>query len=130
MRVITTLDGVKPAPYARMNRTLEELADARDLRAVLTGALAADHVDTESLRRGVWTYVGAERHAGTSPGLVIMALTTIVESARITPIAKRQALMRQVILWCVEAYFGHLGGDVVGRESGAISDLAGDAFAS
>ena len=113
-----------------MNRTLEELADAHDLRAVLTGALTSDHLDAESLRRGVWTYVGAERHAGTSPGHVIMALTNIVEAARITPIAKRQALMRQVILWCVEAYFGHLGGDVVGRESEAISDSTGDALSA
>jgi hypothetical protein len=27
-----------------------------------------------------------------------------------------------VILWCVEAYFGHLGGYVVGRERQAFSD--------
>jgi hypothetical protein len=36
------------------------------------------------LRRGVWTYVGEERRAGTSPG-------------------------------CVEAYFGHLGGELDDR---------------
>jgi hypothetical protein len=24
--------------------------------------------------------------------------------------------LRQIILWCVEAYFGHVGGDVLGRD--------------
>jgi hypothetical protein len=113
-----------------MNRTLEHVADVQDLRAVLTESLTSEHVDHESLRRGVWTYVGAERHAGTSPGHVIMALTEVVDAARITPITKRHAVMRQVILWCVEAYFGHLGGDVVGRESEAISDSTGDVLSA
>jgi len=31
--------------------------------------------------------------------------------------------LRRVILWCVEAYFGHLGGDVLGREADAFADL-------
>jgi hypothetical protein len=115
-----------PSGHESPPRTLEGLADAQDLRAVLTKALTSELVDHESLRRGVWTYVGAERHAGTSPGHVIMALTEIVDAARIAPIVRRQALMRQVILWCVEAYFGHLGGDVVGREYEAISDSTGD----
>lgn len=105
-------------------RTLEELADTHDLQAVLNEALTSDHLDYEQLRRGVWTYVGAERHAGTSPGHVIVALNEIVDAAKITPVAKHHAVMRQVILWCVEAYFGHLGGDVVGRESEAMSDSA------
>jgi hypothetical protein len=106
-------------------RNFSELADARDLRAVISAALKKYRVDEEVLRRGVWTFVGAERHAGTSPGHVIMALTELVEAANIAPIAAHQARMRQVILWCVEAYFGHLGGDVVGRENEALSDSTG-----
>lgn len=104
-------------------RTYASLVDAQDLRSVIAAALAATPLDEETLRRGVWTYVGAERHAGTSPGHVIMALTNLVEAAKVNPTPARQALMRRVILWCVEAYFGHLGGDVVGRDGDAISDL-------
>jgi hypothetical protein len=105
-------------------RSAADVADPQDLRAVITRALAANPVDEMSLRRGVWTYVGAERHAGTSPGHVIMALTDLIEAAPVMPPADRQALMRSVILWCVEAYFGHLGGDVVGRNGKAFSDVA------
>jgi hypothetical protein len=99
-----------------------KLDDARDLRAVISQALRASDIDDQLLRRGVWTYVGAERSAGTSPGHVILALTELVEAANISPVSLRQARMRQVILWCVEAYFGHLGGDVVGRDGEAFSD--------
>jgi hypothetical protein len=101
---------------------LEGIVDSHDLRAVILEALGVLHVDDEALRRGVWTYVGAERHKGTSPGHVIMALTEIVDMANLQPLSARQAITRRVILWCVEAYFGHLGGDVVGREPEALSD--------
>jgi hypothetical protein len=94
------------------------LADMRDLRSAIATALAAKPIYDQSLRRAVWTYVSAERDAGASPGPVIMALTEIVEAARITPASVSQALTRRVILWCVEAYFGQLGGsDVSLRES-------------
>ena len=99
-----------------------ELADAQDLRSVIAAALATTPVDQESLRRGVWTYVGAERHAGAPAGRVIMTLTELVEEARLEPASVRNPVMRNVILWCVEAYFGHLGGDVVGRDGDALSD--------
>ena len=104
------------------NRTLAEVAESQDLRSVISTALSSTPVDEPSLRRGVWTYVGAERHAGTSPGHVIMALTDLIDAAKIAPVADRQALMRRVILWCVEAYFGHLGGDVVGCNGNALAD--------
>jgi len=103
-------------------RTTAELADAQDLRSVIAAALAAEPVDDQSLRRGVWTYVGAEHGAGVSPGRVIMALSEMVEAANVEPTPAREALMRQVILWCVEAYFGHLGGHAVGREGDALLD--------
>ena len=105
------------------SRSPADVEDALDLRSVIASALAATPVDEMSLRRGVWTYVGAERNAGTSPGHVIMALTDLIEAATIAPAADRQALMRSVILWCVEAYFGHLGGDVAGRNGRAFSDV-------
>jgi hypothetical protein len=99
-----------------------ELADAQDLRSVIAAALATTPVDQESLRRGVWTYVGAERHAGAAAGRVIVTLTELVEEAGLEPASVRQPIMRRVILWCVEAYFGHLGGDRVGRDREAFSD--------
>lgn len=96
--------------------------ESQDLRSVISEALAGIELDEEALRRGVWTYVGAERHRGTPPGHVIMALTELVDGANLQPLNVRQALTRRVILWCVEAYFGHLGGDVVGRDREALSD--------
>ena len=107
----------------RTPRTVEQIADVADLRAVILAALAATPIDDTMLRRGVWTYVGVERHAGTSPGHVIMALNDLIDEAAVSPLAARQALTRRLILWCVEAYFGHLGGDVVGRAGLALSDM-------
>lgn len=92
-------------------RSPAQLADAADLRSVISAALTATPLDEQSLRRGVWTYVGTERQAGTSPGHVIMALTDLVDAAGIAPASAREPLLRRMILWCVEAYFGHLGGD-------------------
>ncbi len=109
-------------PAAPEPRSLEALADSADLRSVMSTALAAKPVDEAALRRGVWTYVGGERHAGVSPGHVIMALTRVIEEANLTPHDQRLAVTRRVILWCVEAYFGRLGGDVVGSDATARSD--------
>lgn len=103
-------------------RSLESIVDSEDLRSVMTAALAAQPVDEAALRRGVWTYVGGEREAGVSPGHVILLLTRMIEEARLTPHEHRLAVTRRVILWCVEAYFGHLGGDVVGNDERALSD--------
>ena len=107
----------------RAPRTVEEIADVADLRAVIHAALTETPIDDMMLRRGVWTYVGVERHAGTSPGRVIMALNDLIDEAELSPLPVRQAVTRRVILWCVEAYFGHLGGDVVGQERLALSDM-------
>ncbi len=92
----------RPHSDQPVDRTTAQLADVQDLRSVISAALTANPVDECALRRGVWTYVGAERHAGTSPGRVIMALTELVEAPRISPASVRQSLMRRVILWCVE----------------------------
>ena len=90
---------------------------------MIATALAAMPIDESALRRGVWTFVGTERDAGASPGQVIIALTDLVGEADLPPGLVHQARLRQVILWCVEAYFGHLGGDVSGRETDAFEDL-------
>ena len=103
-------------------RTVEEVADSHDLRSVIAAALVARPIDDHSLRRGVWTYVGAERLRGSSPGLVILTLTEIIDAAEIAPMAAREAVTRRVILWCVEAYFGHLGGSEIGRTGEAALD--------
>lgn len=113
------MDPSNGSPAVRRDTTH---AYAQDLRAGIAAALSVTPVDEQLLRRGVWRYVGAERHAGTSPGHVIMALSEVVESSAIFPMSVRQTLLRHVILWCVEAYFGHLGGDVVGRNGKALSD--------
>ena len=107
-------------------QTPAQAADGDDLRAVIAEALATQPVDLGALRRGVWNYVGAERAAATSPGHVIMALTDLIDAAKITPLDEYQSLVRRVILWCVEAYFGHLGGDVMGRDGMALSDSNGE----
>jgi hypothetical protein len=96
-----------------------ELSDVEDLRSAIANALAATPVYDQSLRRCVWTYVGAERDAGTPPGRVIVALTELVDAARIVPTSVALALTRRVILWCVEAYFGQLGGGIANRDGSA-----------
>lgn len=103
-------------------KTLDELEDAHDLRAVIAAALDATPMDEEALRRGVWTYVTAEHDLGTPPAAVIVTLTELVDAPPARPPLVQQALVRRVILWCVEAYFGHLGGDVIG----GYGALAGD----
>lgn len=90
--------------------------DERDLRTVIVDALAAASRNQQALRDGVWTYVRGEREVGVAPGVVILALTGMVDRARIAPEDVRVATTRDVILWCVEAYFGQLGGGVTGRD--------------
>ena len=116
------MDSSRTTPPAR---TADELIDAADLRAAISEALNATPIDDEGLRRAVWTFVGTERHAGTTPGHVIIALTELMTAAQITSVAERQAATRRVILWCVEAYFGHLGGDVHGPRPMGASATAG-----
>jgi hypothetical protein len=100
----------------RLSRTREETRtqahteNAEDLAAVITTALAAAPIEIASLRRGVWTYVTEEHDAGTSPGRVILALTELIDASVRTSTMEREAITKRVILWCVEAYFGQLGG--------------------
>jgi len=97
-------------PSRAATRTLAQHLDARDLRAVIVQTLASVSIDEQTLRDAVWTYVRAEREVGVAPGVVILALTDMVERAKIVPDAARDARTREVILWCVEAYFGQRGG--------------------
>lgn len=99
-----------------------QLEDMQYLVSVITAILRESPIDELLLRRGVWRYVGAARHAGRSPGHVIVALTDLVKAARIAPTPAHQTIMRQVILWCVEAHFGHLCGDAVGQDGEVLSD--------
>ena len=117
--------------HARRPRELtpDEIDDAQDLRSVIVAALSATPVDQESLRYAVWTYVRAERDVGGRPGAVIVTLTEIVEASPVASGSARDEVTRQVILWCVEAYFGHLGGKGVGRESAAADPATSQAHA-
>jgi hypothetical protein len=109
--------------YAPKHRSTEALADARDLRATISAILAAAPIDQGALRQAVWTYVGTERDAGVSPGLVIMSLTELLRPVTQGGTEEQELLMRNVILWSVEAYFGHLGGDVFRMTAGeAVAD--------
>src|SRR4051812_29861939 len=99
----------KPRTPRAETRTLAQLQDSQDLESVISAALAVRPLDESMLRRGVWTYVGEERQAGTSPGRVILTLTELIERSTTGSRMEQQAVMRRVILWCVEAYFGHLG---------------------
>ena len=116
---------VRPPPARAVTRTLAQHEDARDLRAVIVEALAsfssADG-DERALRNAVWTYVRGERAIGVAPGVVILELTDMVERAKIAPDAARLHRTRGVILWCVEAYFGQLGGDALGSDASFAPD--------
>ena len=79
--------------------------------------VGAPPIDEQKLRCAVWSFVGTERSAGVPPALVITRLTGLVAQASIVPISARLALTRRVILWCVEGYFGHLGGDVLATDT-------------
>jgi len=97
-------------------RSFEAVLDASDLRSVLTTALAARPIDEDALQRGVWTYVENERQAGGSPGRIIESLTSVIDEAKLESRGQHLAVTRRVILWCVEAYFGHLGGAAIGKD--------------
>jgi hypothetical protein len=93
-------------------RTFAQAEDTKDLEAVISAALTASPIDIVALRRGIWTYVGEERHVGTSPGWVILELTKLIDASVRGSAMERAAVTKRVILWCVEAYFGQLGGEV------------------
>ena len=96
--------------YHEPTRTLAQAEDTQDLESVIIEALSAKPAKLAELRQGVWTYVVAERHRGTPAGRVLSVLTSMIETYCTTPKAERDVVERQVILWCVEAYFGRLGG--------------------
>lgn len=95
-------------PRGPRERTLEEVAEAEDLQLAIGATLAATPIDEYALRRGVFTYVSAERGIGTLPGDVIACVTTIVEASS-APGGAREAVVRRMTRWCEEAYFGRLG---------------------
>lgn len=94
-------------------RSVEDLADAKDLRSAIAGVLAETPINEHRLRCAVWSFVGTERQANVPPALVITRLTHLVDSVPALSLSSRHALTRSVILWCVEEYFGHLGGDAL-----------------
>jgi len=98
-------------------RSVEDLADAKELRSVISLALTGTPIDEAALRCAVWSFVGTERRAGVPPALVITRLTGLIDDAAIGSLSARLALTRRVILWCVEEYFGCLGGDVLSADA-------------
>ncbi|HEY4307458.1 MAG TPA: hypothetical protein VGM82_23495 [Gemmatimonadaceae bacterium] len=104
----------RPSAPRAPTRTLAQHEDTQDLESVISKSLAVRPIDVSMLRRGVWTYVREEHQAGTSPGKVILTLTELIEKSKSTSEMEQQAVMRRVILWCVEAYFGQLGDQTLG----------------
>jgi hypothetical protein len=104
----------RQVPIGSTEFSLDDREDARDPRSIIRAALAATPVDGESLRRGVCAYACAQGALGASPGHVIVSLTDLVESSSIVPTSIQRAVMRRVILWCVEALFGRAGGEFGG----------------
>src|SRR5690348_15933045 len=58
-------------------RSVEDLADARELRSAISTALTDAPIDERTLRCAVWSFVGNERRAGVPPATVIMRLTAL-----------------------------------------------------
>jgi len=104
-------------PDAVVLRSVEDLADAKDLRAAIAAALGTAPINDQTLRCAVWSFVGNERRAGVPPALVISRLTGLIDNANVVPTLARLAVTRRVILWCVEEYFGRLGGDALSADS-------------
>ena len=90
-------------------RSASELEEAADLRAAIRDSLLRLPANNQGLRNNVWNYVRSERDAGATPAEVIRELTDLVASVGVPSSPRRRALERDVILWCVEAYFGQLG---------------------
>ena len=98
-------------------RSVEDLADAKELRAAISGALAQAPVNEHTLRSAVWNFVATERRAGVPPEAIITRLAALIGEAQIAPLAAHLRLTRRVILWCVEEYFDDLGaGDLLALE--------------
>jgi hypothetical protein len=95
-------------------RSTEDLADAKELRSVISMVLADSPIEESALRCAVWSFVGNERRAGVPPALVITRLSGLIDDSAVAPMSLRLALTRRVILWCVEEYFSCLGGNVLG----------------
>ena len=104
-------------PKAAPLRSVEDLADARELRSVISAVLATRPLNEDALRCAVWSFVGVERRANVAPALIITRLTGLIDEAPLASIADRLALTRRVILCCVEEYFGRLGGDAMAANS-------------
>jgi hypothetical protein len=92
-----------------------DVADALDYvdrAAAIAAAIADSPIDEIAIRRGVWMYVSGARGTRRTPREVVVALTALVEDAMVAPVSVRRALSDRVVRWCVEAYFGQLGGDL------------------
>ena len=96
-------------------RSVEDRADARALRAAIGAELRKVPMNEFSLRSAVDAFVETECRSGVPPAMVITRLAALVEDAEISSAAARLRLLRCVILWCVESYFGHGRGVVPPR---------------
>ena len=103
---------------ATVYRTSEGIEDAGDLRAAIDEALATVPFNEQLLRDAVFTYVDTEREAHVQPGDVLAALVERVD-ARNRATGNHAEILRSVLRWSVEAYFGQLGGDALGADHSA-----------
>ena len=89
-----------------------ERAVPAEITTRLRDTLASNYLDAESLRADVRHYVESMRQAGASLGSMVEGLTRIADASPLAPMSKRQAAMRQLIYWCVEAYYSRLAADI------------------
>lgn len=98
----------RPSTPRAATRMLALVKDARDLEVEISRSLDHEPIDATLLRRAVYAYIREERQAGTPPGRIVLMLTQLVDKAQNVSLSERSAILRRVILWFVEAYFGQL----------------------
>ena len=104
-------------PIPLLLRSAEDRAEAGELRAVIAASLLQVPKNEFTLRTAVGSFVQAECRSGVPPATVITRLAALVEDAEISPTAARLQLLRRVILWGVEFYFGQVDDDGLGARS-------------
>lgn len=110
-------------------RSVEDRADAKVLREVISIALTRPPINLRALRTAVCNFVQHESRSGEGPDGVIARLVALIEESGILPSVARLRLTRRMILWCVDDYFGPLNGD--GITLNGVCETAGvytDAF--
>lgn len=96
-------------------RSVEDRADAKILRATIAAELRRVPMNEFSLRSAVEAFVKAECRSGVPASLVITRLSDLIDGTEVSSTPARLPVLRSVILWCVDSYFGEGNPDVPTR---------------